>query len=193
MIAPVGWLPTPPFVDCGSGAEDLGAVEDLGATVVAAGPEDWAPVTAGPEDEAEVDLAPAAPEEFATPEGCELVPATPVGVAAPEACELVPMKKLTELLEKRPGLSLSPLSITPLTALLISSFAAPVVGIALRYERAEPVRVVCPFASTSNADARSAATSFVEIPDTEARAATIAGSVASAVSWASNSDCWKAW
>ena len=188
MIALVGWLATPPFVDCGSGAEDL-----LGTTVVAAGPEDWAPVAAGPEDEAPVDLASAAPEELATPEACELVSATPVGVAAPEACALVPMKKLTEVLEKRPGLSLSPLTITPLMALLITSFAAPVVGIALRYERAEPVRVVCPSATSSNADARSAATSFVAIPDTEDRAATIAGSVASAVAWASNCDCWKAW
>ena len=79
MIAPVGWLAIPPFVDCGAGAEDWGVVEDFGTTVVAATLEDWVPV----------EFAPAAPEDLATPEGCELVPVTPVGFATPEGCELV--------------------------------------------------------------------------------------------------------
>ena len=97
MIAPVGWLATPPFVDCGSGAEDVEEVGVLGTTVVAAAPEDWAPVElapAAPEELATPDdceAVPAAPEELATPEACEAVPVTPVGVAAPEACELVAM------------------------------------------------------------------------------------------------------
>ena len=93
MIAPVGWLATPPFVDCGTGAEDLGAVEVLGVTVVAATAEDWAPAELSPvelEDWAPVELASVAPEDLVTPEACELVVcelvvATPVGVAAPEA------------------------------------------------------------------------------------------------------------
>ena len=87
MIAPVGWLATPPFVDCGTGAEDLGAVEVLGVTVVAATAE-LSPVEL--EDWAPVELASVAPEDLVTPEACELVVcelvvATPVGVAAPEA------------------------------------------------------------------------------------------------------------
>ena len=69
------------------------------------------------------------------------------------------------------------------------AFAAPVEGIALRYWRDEAVRVVCPSTSSSNADARSAATSFVEIPGTEDRAASSVGLVAIAVAWASKADC----
>ena len=134
-------------------------------------------------------MAPAAPEDFATPEGCEPVAATPVGFAAPEACELVPMKKLTEVLEKSSGWSLSAVTITPLIAELIIEFAAPVLGIAVRYWRPEAVRVVCPLATSSNADARSAATSFVEIPDAVDRAASTAESVAIAVASASKADC----